>query len=286
MRKKLFVASLMLVSVFLISCLAFAGGAKDEEGMYAGDHSMGGSTTVMPIMEAAIEAFEEEYPAANLSYDGQGSSVGVQGALDGVYELGGSSRKLKDKEENAGAVATPVALDGIAVIANENVPLDDLSLEDVAAIFAGDIRNWSELGGPDAPIVVINRDEASGTRAAFHELVLEEAIGDDASFIMDAITVESNGDMVTKVGQTPDSIGYCGFGYIDQARNMGAKTLSVNGGDATVANVLDEKYPVSRKLFVVTDGQPEEGFETAFIEFLLSDEGQELVEEAGFIALP
>ena len=185
MNRKLMTACAVLV--FTAAGPVYAGGGKEDQGRYAGDHAMGGSTTVMPIMEAAIEGFEDEYPAANLSYDGQGSSVGVQGVLDGVYEIGGSSRMLKDNEKQAGAVATPIALDGIAVIVNSNVPLDDLSLEDVAAIFRGETGNWSRLGGPDASIVVVNRDEASGTRAAFQELVLEKVHGDSVRFIMNAI---------------------------------------------------------------------------------------------------
>ena len=93
--------------------------------------------------------------------------------------------------------------------------------------------------------------------------------------------------MVTKVGQTPDTIGYCGFGYIDKAKNMGAKTVSVEGADPTVSNVLSGEFPVSRRLYAVTKGEPKAGsLEATFIEFLLSDEGQEIVEETGYIALP
>jgi phosphate transport system substrate-binding protein len=287
MRKSLFVVQVALLSL-LVAAGAFAGKESSEGGgAFAGNYAMGGSTTVEPIIVSTIEAFAKKYPAAKISYDAQGSSVGVTGVLDGVYVLGGSSRELKDKEIEAGAVPTAIALDGIAIVVNDSVPVDNLSLEQVARIFAGEIRNWEKVGGPDKQIVVVNRDEASGTRAAFSELVLDKQYGKgNGKFITDAITTESNGDMVTKVGQTPDTIGYCGFGFINKAKNMGGKTISVDGSDPSVANVLTKDYPVSRYLYVVSKGKIESGsLNEAFVNFLLSDEGQQIVEEAGYIAM-
>ena len=287
MKKSLLYVTIAFLSVLVIAGAGFAG--KDEKGggKFSGDYAMGGSTTVEPIVVSAIEAFAENYPDAKLSYDAQGSSVGVQGVLDGVYVLGGSSRNLKDKEIDAGAVPISIALDGIAIVVNSDVLIDNLSLDQVAMIFAGKIKNWREVGGPNREIVVVNRDEASGTRAAFTELVLQVKYGKEGRFIADAITTESNGDMVTKVGQTPDTIGYCGFGYIDQAKNMGAKTISVDGTDPEIMSVLNGSYPVSRQLFIVHKGDIEEGtLEDAFVDFLLSEEGQEIVADTGFIPLP
>lgn len=284
--KRLFLIALIAIAA---AGFAFAGGGSeaDNAGGFSGSYAFGGSTTVLPIAEVAIEEFMDMHPGVQLTYEGQGSSVGVQGVIDGVYALGGASRELKDSEKSAGAMATPIALDGIAVVVNGGVPVDNLSLQQVADIFSGKIRNWSGVGGPNKPIVVVNRDEASGTRAAFLELCLEEALGDDAKFILDAITVESNGDMVTKAGATPDAIGYCGFGYIDRARNAGAKKISVDGVDPTVDNVLSDSYPVSRKLNIVHKGALTEGsLEKAFVDFLLSADGQAIVEDEGFIALP
>jgi len=288
MKHKTLFSVIAVLCVVILASAAFAGsGKKDEGGMFAGNYPMGGSTTVEPIAVSAIEAFSKQYPDSKLSYDSQGSSVGVTGVIDGVYVLGGSSRELKDKEIEAGAVPTAIALDGIAVIANQNVPADNLSLEQVAKIFSGEINNWKQVGGKDTPIVVVNRDEASGTRAAFTELVLQPVIGKEGKFIADAITVESNGDMVTKVGQTPDTIGYCGFGYVDRAKNMGGKVVSVNGKDPEISNVLSGSYPISRKLYMVSKGQlKDESLEKTFVDFILSKEGQQIVEDAGFIALP
>lgn len=111
---------------------------------FAGSYNFGGSTTVEPIALAAIEEFEELYPDAKISYDGTGSSTGIQGVLDGTYSLGAASRDVKEEEKQKGAVAIPVALDGIAVIVNESVDVTDLSLEQLAKIFTGEITNWKE----------------------------------------------------------------------------------------------------------------------------------------------
>jgi phosphate transport system substrate-binding protein len=189
---------------------------------------------------------------------------------------------------DVGTAPTAIALEGIAVVVNSGDKVDNLSLDQVAMIFTGEIRNWSEVGEPNKDIVVVNRNEASGTSTAFSELVLDVKYGKkQGKYITDAITTKPNGDMVTKIGQTPDTIGYSGFGYIDQAKNMGAKVISVDGTDPEVMNVLDGSYPVSRKLFIVHIGEIEEGtLEDAFVDFLLSDEGQLIVAATGFISLP
>ena len=271
MKHKSLALVIAVLCVLALAPAVFAGGSKDGgDGKFAGNYPMGGSTTVEPIAVSAIEAFAKEYPDAKLSYDAQGSSVGVTGVMQ------------------AGAVPNAVALDGIAVIANQNVPIDNLSLEQVAKIFAGQITNWKQVGGMDRKIVVVNRDEASGTRAAFLELVLQKVMGkDQGKFVMDAITVESNGDMVTKVGQTPDTIGYCGIGYVDRAKNMGGKEVSVDGKDPQMSNVVSGSYPIARKLYMVSKGELKEGtLEKAFVDFILSSDGQHIVEDAGFIPLP
>jgi phosphate transport system substrate-binding protein len=273
---------LILTVVFLAAGAAvFAGGSKETEG-FSGDYEFGGSTTVEPVALAAIEVFEEKYDGLNISYDSQGSSVGVQGVLEGTYSLGGASRELKSGEKDEGAMATPIALDGVAVIVNkDSVTIDNLSLEQVSKIFAGDITNWSQVGGPDEEIAVFNRDEASGTRSCFKDATVKKM---DMKFRKDAAIVTSNGDMVAKVGSTPYSIGYCGFGYIE--RDPGTKTVNVDGTAPTEENVLNDSYKVSRKLNIVHKGEIEEGtFEKAFVDFLLSDDGQAIVAEEDFIPL-
>jgi len=285
--KKLIV---LLLLVGLTGAVAFAGGSSEattEEEGFSGSYTFGGSTTVEPIALGAIEAFMEMHPTVKLSYEGTGSSSGVKGVLAGTYALGGASRALKDSELEKGAVPNQIAADGLAVVVNNSVPMDNMSSEDCAKIFSGEVRNWKDVGGPDKPIVVVNRDEASGTRGAFLELLLDAHYGKKkGKFIADAITTESNGDMVAKVGTTPDSIGYCGFGFIDQAKKFGAKPLSLEGADPTVANVKSGKYPVQRPLNMASNGELKPGsLEKAFIDFLLSSEGQKIVKDEGFMAI-
>lgn len=255
---------------------------ETAEVSFAGNYAFGGSTTVEPIVRAAAESFVEIFPEVKISYDAPGSSAGVKGAMDGTYTLGAASRSLKDSEKDAGVIATPVAYDGVAVIVNkDSVGVDDLSKDDVIAIYAGEITNWSELGGDDAEIVVFNRDEASGTRSCFKDATVKKAKKD---FVETAAIVTSNGDMVSKVGSTPYAIGYCGFGYL--GRDPGTKPLNIGGVEPKEANVLDESYPISRSLILVTMGAPVDGsLEKAFIDYILSTEGQEIVVEEKFISI-
>ena len=211
-RRTLSIAGIFL----LVAVFAFAGGSQEGgEGSNSIRLSMGGSTTIEPIMTSAMEVYRTEVdPNAELSYDAPGSTAGIRGILNGTYDLGASSRELLPDEKQAGAVTTTIALDGLAVIVNKSVPIDDLSLEQVAAIYVGEIRNWSRLGGPNKEIVVVNRDEASGTLGAFRERVLERVYGDDARFILNALITESNGNMATMVAQTPYAVGYASMHVI------------------------------------------------------------------------
>lgn len=261
---------------------AFAGGEGEGGGLRL---SMGGSTTMEPIMTAAMEVFRTEVdPTAELSYDAPGSTAGIRGVLNGIYDIGATSRSLFPDERAQGLVATPVALDGLSAVVNGNVPLDDISLEQLAAIFVGEVRNWSRYGGADAEITVVNRDEASGTFGAFMELVLQRTYGDDARFIRQALVTESNGNMVTMVSQTPNSIGYASIAVLDRLRQSGGKALTVNGIENRAENVYNGTYPISRPLAVLTIGEPGPE-QQVFIDFLLSQRGQEIVRETGYLPL-
>ncbi len=273
---------LLYIVLFTLSASAVFPRGSQETGGFSGNYAFGGSTTVEPVALAAIDVFEERYGNLNISYDSQGSSVGVQGVIEGTYTLGGASRDLKDKEKEQGAAATPVALDGVAAIVNKgSVTIDNISLENLAKVFAGEITNWSEMGGPDREIVVFNRDEASGTRSCFDDSVVKSI---DLKFTNSAAIVTSNGDMVAKVGSTPYSIGYCGFGYID--RDPDVKPVSVDGVNPSEKNVLNDTYKVSRKLNIIHRGELKPGtLEKAFVEFLLSDDGQAIAGEEGFIPI-
>lgn len=281
-------AAVFVLAAVVMASGAFAFGSGDTgssaggHAAYAGNYAFGGSTTVEPIVVAAIESLKDMYPDAKISYDSTGSSVGIKGALSGTYRLGGASRALKQSEKDAGAVAHAIAYDGVAVVVNKNtVPFENISQLNLTKIYTGEITNWKQLGGPDADIVVINRDEASGTRSCFKDATVKKAKKD---FVNTAVIVTGNGDMVSKVGTTPYAIGYCGFGYI--TRHSGTKPLSVDGVKPVAANVLDGSYSVSRSLILVSKGNLKHGsLEEAFIAYLLSDEGQAIVKEEKFIPL-
>lgn len=280
MKKAFFILGLLII-ITLVSC---GGGEKKENqsvGQLKGDFAFGGSTTVEPVALAAIEHLMEEYPDLKISYDSQGSSVGVKGVLAGTYTLGGASRELKDSEIAEGVKATAVALDGVAVIVNKStITISNLTLDQVIAIYAGEITNWSEVGGPDAEIVVFNRDEASGTRSCFKDATVKKQ---KKSFVTSAAIVTSNGDMVSKIAATPYSIGYCGFGYI--GRDPKAKPITVDGVQPKAENVKNNTYKIARPLNIVYTELKAGSVEKAFVDFLLSEDGQEIVKEEKFISL-
>lgn len=273
---------IFILSIFwMLPC--FAGG--DKEG---GEHlrlSMGGSTTVEPIITSAMEVYRSEIDSvAQLSYDAPGSTAGIAGVLNGVYDLGAASRSLLISEKQQGARLTTIALDGLAVIVNKTVPIDDISLEDLAAVFVGEITNWKQLGGPDKPIVIVTREEASGTFGAFLEIVLERTYGDDARFTRNALVTESNGNMATMVAQTPYSIGYGSLAVLERLEKTGGKALTVNGVKDSIETVLSGQYPIVRPLSMVHYGDPISDAQE-FINFLLSPRGQEIVAEVKYVPI-
>jgi len=241
--------------------------------------SVAGSTTVQPVAEAVAEAFTAKNPNVQVDIQGGGSSVGVKSAGEGTVDIGAASREVKESElaDFPNLVIHTIARDGIAIAVNPDVAVDGLAKDEVRDIFAGEITNWSEVGGPDAPITVVSREEGSGTRGAFEEMVM----GKEGPPIVDtAILFPSNGAVRTAVSTTPDSIGFLSFGYLDAS----VKALAVDGVDATVANALNGSYPVVRPLNMLTDGEPS-GIVKDFLDFVLSEAGQAIVVEEGYISV-
>ena len=247
-------------------------------GALSGKITMAGSTTVQPLAENFSEAFSVINPQVVVDVQGGGSSVGVKAAAEKTADIGMASREVKEEELKA----TPemkvfaVALDGIAVVVNSDVTVEDLSLEQVRDIFSGKITNWNEVGGPDQPMIVVSREEGSGTRAAFEELVM----GKDALIADTAILQPSNGAIRTTVSTTPHSIGYISMGYIDET----VKAIKVDGVEPSEENAANGTFPIVRPLNLITFGDPA-GVVKAFMDFVLSPEGQALVVEEGYIAV-
>jgi len=245
-------------------------GEQEAAGL-SGELQMAGSSTVQPLAQALAEVFMAQNPGVQIDVQGGGSSVGVKSAAEGTTPIGNASRALKDseKEEYPDLIAHTIARDGIAIAVHPDVPVDGVTKDEVRQVFAGEITNWSDLGGPNELIVVVSREEGSGTRGALEEMVMDESLIVDTALLQ-----PSNGAVKTTVSSTPFSMGFLSFGYLDDT----VKALAVNGVEATVANALSGEYPVVRPLNMVTKGEPT-GLAKAYLDFIFSAEGQAIVAE-------
>ncbi len=254
----------------LLALLATTGFALE------GELQIAGSTTVQPLAEVLAEAFMDIHGDVVVYVQGGGSSAGVTAAVDGTADIGNASRAIKDSEiENCPSLQIyTIAMDGIAIATDPGNSVGELSLDDVKGIFAGEITNWSEVGGPDEYITVVAREEGSGTRAAFEELVMEE----EGLITMDAILLPSNGAVRTTVSTTPYSIGFLSFGYLDDQ----TRPVAVDGVLPTVENAAGGVYPVIRPLNMVTKGEPG-AIAGAFLDYVMSEGGQAIVADEGYI---
>ncbi len=240
-----------------------------------------GSTTVLPISQACAEVFMDQNLKIDISVQGGGSGVGIASIIDGTCDIGNASRPIKEKEletakeKGVEAVGNVVARDAIAVVVNPVNNIGGLTLEQIKAIYTGEVSNWSQVGGSDKEIVVISRDSASGTFEAFNELAL-----DKEKVRPDALLQASNAAVSTSVSNTPGSIGYVGLGYVTDK----VKPLEVNNVMPSEETVNSDSYPLARPLFMYTNGEPT-GLVKEFIDFVMSEEGQKLVEENGYISV-
>jgi phosphate transport system substrate-binding protein len=240
----------------------------------SGQLQLAGSTTVQPLAEVLGEAFMKLNPDVVIEIQGGGSSVGVTSAGEGTVDIGNASREIKSSEfeKFPDLQVFTIAYDGIAIVTHPGTQLDTPSVEQVRDIFAGEITNFSEVGGPDAPITVVSREEGSGTRAAFEELVME--YGEEKVIFERALLQQSNGQVRTTVSTTPNSIGFLSFGFLDDS----TRPVSIDGVEPTVANVKNGSYPIFRPLNMLTNGAPNE-LAQAFLDYILSSAGQEIVSD-------
>lgn len=281
----------IMISVACVSLLVplFAGcGSKSapEGSENTGTLTLKGSDTVLPVAQKTSEVFMTDVnKEAVVSVTGGGSGVGIAALIDGTTDIADSSRKIKDeeiakaKEKGIDPVETKIADDGLSVIVNPQLGIKQLTLAQLKDIYTGKINNWKEVGGPDLKIVTITRDNSSGTYAYFKEAVLQ-----DEDFRADALTEPSNGNIVTVVSQTKGAVGYVGLAYLnDKVAALGVS--SAEGSPYVVPSeqtVKDKTYPISRPLFMYTNGAPK-GLAKEYIDFVLSDKGQAIIEETGFI---
>ena len=232
-----------------------------------------GSTSVQPYIELLAEEFELLNPGSGIDIQGGGSSAGITAAESGAADIGMSSRWLKRTEEDLWSVE--IAKDGLAVIVNPNNPVTNLSLEQVRAIYAADITDWSQLGGRQARIHIIAREEGSGTRSAFEEMVM----GTTHRITPRAIVQNSNGAVRQLVAGDPNSIGFISLGLVDQT----VKPVKLGGVEASRENVMNGSYILFRPFLFVSKSIPPAGLAMEFIEFILSPQGKELMTQEGLI---
>ena len=230
-----------------------------------------GSTSVQPYAEVLAEEYMVLNPGAEIDIQGGGSSAGITAAQTHSADIGMSSRALKEEEMDLSYVE--IARDGLVLIVNPNNTIQNLSTEQVRDIYAGTITDWSQLGGSKERINLIAREEGSGTRSAFTELVMGEE-----EITPKAIVQDSNGAVRQLVGDDPNSIGFISLGLV----NDKVKALHLDGIEATRENIINDNYRLSRPFLYVTNGEPT-GVAKDFIDFTLSSEGQKLLSNEGLI---
>ncbi|WP_028320329.1 phosphate ABC transporter substrate-binding protein [Desulfatiglans anilini] len=271
MRQKI----VIILSFLAVFCL-IAGSA------WAGSITIKGSTTVLPVAQKVSEAYMQQFPDVKISLSGGGSGNGIKALIDGSTDIANSSRFIKDKEVKLAVekgrypVPFAVAYDCIVPVVHTGNPIANITLMQLKDIYMGKIKNWREIGGPDRPIVVISRDTSSGTYEVWEEKVMQKERVFPAALLQ-----ASNGAIVQAVSKNPNAIGYIGIGYIDGS----VKALMVDRVAGTPESTLNGTYPISRALYMFTQGWPV-GDTLDFINFVLHPEkGQKYVKDAGFVPL-
>lgn len=238
----------------------------------SGTLSMNGSTSMEKVIKAVNGAFMEKNKGVTVNLNLTGSGTGIQEASEGKCDIGNSSRKLKDEEAEK-LDATVVGLDGIALVVNPANKLEDISLDDLAKVYSGEITNWKELGGDDKSIVVIGREDGSGTRDGFESIVM----GDKEPKY--AQELESTGSVINAVATTDGAIGYASLANVDET----VKALKIGGVEATEENVKSGAYEVQRPFICATLKGSDNKLVKAYLDFILSEEGQALVLAQGAV---
>lgn len=263
--------------LLLLSVLLFA---SVDAGAVGGGIAIDGSTTVGPIAKSFAAYFKNRY-AVPVTVSESGSGNGAKGLINGTCDIASMSRAMKGREIAAAAtkgvnpVAHTIALDGIAIVVHPSNPVAGLTRAQIASIYEGRITSWKGVGGPNARIVVIQRESNSGTQGSFGELVM----GKGVQITRNAETQASNGAVKNRVSSTPGAIGFLGMGFVDRS----VKVIGVNGVRPSLSAIRNGSYPVSRPLYMYTNGQPT-GVVKQFIDLAGTVEGKRIVGELGFIA--
>ncbi|HJX01924.1 MAG TPA: phosphate ABC transporter substrate-binding protein [Candidatus Humimicrobiaceae bacterium] len=251
-----------------------------------------GSTTLLPFAEPAAAAFMDKY-GGSVTIAGGGSGTGISECINEINDIANSSRQVASEEiEEAQSIGIElvevlVAYDGISIILSGNIEgVEELSIRQLSDIFRGIITNWSDVGGPDAEIILASRDSASGTYEYFLEAVVQMGKSEEGNeFTPMALALQSNADIVNTVTTTDNAIGYIGLGYLKEALDKGAVVITVEGIEASVETVRDGTYPISRGLYNYYRKGDLNEMGLAYLDFVQSDEGQAIALDTGFVPI-
>ena len=279
----------LLTSFILASCgSSSSNAASDSPAQYIENK---GSDTIVNLALAWAERYQSEHSDVRISVTGGGSGTGIAALINNTVDIANASRKIKDEElaeaqaKGVEPVEHVIARDAIAVIVNPENPVSELTLQQISDIYSGKITNWSDVGGEDRPIVKLSRETNSGTHVYFLETVLRLGNKEDKTlFSMDTLLLPSSEGIISEVRDNPNAIGYDGLGYVPDDLKMVAIAKKAGGPYVlpSIETVNDKSYAIARDLYMYTNGEPV-GVVKEYLDWLLSDEAQQIVAELGFV---
>ena len=277
------IIALVLTALLTLSLVACGSESKtddtktdDQPAALTGTVSTDGSTSMEKIIGALSESFMAQNSGVTVNYNPTGSGSGITAVQEGTCDIGLSSRALKDEEKSAGLKETVLAYDGIAIIVHPDNPVSDLSVEQLAQLYTGEITNWKDVGGNDAEAVLIGREAASGTRDGFESIT---GTKDKCQYRQE---LTSTGDVITAVSQNPDAIGYASLASVKDS----VKALNVDGVTPSEATVKDGSYKVQRPFVLVTmEGKELSPAAQAFFDYAISSDAASIIAKAGAVAV-
>ncbi len=272
--KKVF--PIVLVALLVVAATVLGAGCTSPTNTASGKLQLAGSTSVQPHAEVLARAFQQNNSGTQVYVQGGGSSAGIQAVGEGTAQIGMSSREVKASEVSAYPTLKPVAIavDGIAMIVNPNNPVNTLTMNQTRDIFTSNITNWDQVGGSDAKINVINREQGSGTRDGIQTIVLKG--GNFAG----GIVLSSTGAIRTAVSQDANAIGYISSAEVDSS----VKAVNIDGVAPTYDHIANRSYKIQRDFFFVTKGEPS-GLTLRFLNFTLGASGQALLKADGLVSI-
>ncbi len=290
----LFIVMLFLGSIISGSCSIKHFAPEDSSSIetvplpYAGQELvLSGSTTLLQVSEAWAAAFMKGF-GGTIIVNGGGSGSGIADLINGISHMANYSREIKAKEiEEAKKVGLDISeftvlFDGLAIIVSDNVTVEDLTIKQLSNIYTGSMTNWKDFGGEDAEIVIISRDSTSGTAVYFLEEVVQlKKTAEENDYSELALRLQSNAEIISVIKEYSNAISYVGLGYLDSS----LKSVKVEGVIASVENVKEDRYPISRGLYVYTSGEELTEIGKAYLDFIISDEGQAIGIGQGFVPI-